>query len=293
MNIKGLLHQGAEILSNKAGALLDCEVLLAYVLGMERNYLVAHNDEEIDAGLTELFFQYLRRVKEGEPVAYIIGEKEFYGLNFFVDERVLIPRPETEGLVDRVLAYLRNREEENVGFRIVDVGTGSGNISVSVAKSFESGESEIREIIAVDCDYAAVDVAMINVLQHGFEEKIRVLQSDLLDFAGKGEKFDVIVANLPYIGRERNKFVSVEAEKYEPHVALFGGEGGLELYKKMFQQIVEKEIVFDVLIGEFGFEQREEMKELLNKYFEQNWVIDKDYAGIDRVFIIKNPSYVS
>ncbi|MFH1284935.1 MAG: peptide chain release factor N(5)-glutamine methyltransferase [Candidatus Peregrinibacteria bacterium] len=280
MTIKDLLKSGADI--------LDREVLLAYVLGVPREHLLAHPNEEIPEELAEVFSVYINRVEEGEPVAYITCEKEFFGLNFYVDNRVLIPRPETEQLVERALGYMGDRAKAGRRFRILDVGTGSGNIAVSIARNFGDESCFIDRIDAVDRDNDAIDVAKINVGQYSLEDKIHVFQSDLLEFAEDGEEYDVIISNLPYIGTVKNRFVSAATEKYEPGVALFGGEDGLELYKKMFQQIVEKGVKFGILIGEFGFAQREDMEEVLNKYFEQKWRIEKDLAGIDRIFMVTN-----
>lgn len=288
MTIKSVIENGVEVLGDRNNALLDVEILLAFVLGVEKEYLIMNSREDVDENLLKLFFKYLKRVEEGEPIAYILKEKEFYGLSFFVDERVLIPRPETEHLVERVVKYLKKNSVDGRRFTVLDVGTGSGNISISIAKSFTDEDGVIEQIDAVDFDDGAIDVAKLNADQHGVSERVCVFQSDLLDFLDGGEKYDVIVANLPYIGVERNRHVSVETEKYEPNIALFGGKGGLELYKKMFQELLDKDVSFDILVGEFGFAQSEELGELLDKYFTHKWVIDKDLAGVDRMFVVKN-----
>lgn len=288
MIIRELLKKSIEFLDNKNNAPLDCEVLLAYVLGVNKEYLFAHSDEDIDDFTVALFNTYLKRIKEGEPMAYILGEKEFYGLNFFVDERVLVPRPETELLVDKVLEYLRNNYKKNHKFKILDIGTGSGNVAVSIGKTvFDlNGGAIIEHIEAIDISEGVLEVAKINVSQYGLDEMIHVYQSDLLENIEEGERFDVIVANLPYIGEVTNRFVSKETEKYEPKHALFAGDDGFRLYKKLFQQILDKKIDYKIIIGEFGFGQSKEMKKLLNKYFDQRWVVEKDYANIDRIFLI-------
>jgi release factor glutamine methyltransferase len=290
MIIKQLLKDGNLLLSGRDTAALDCEVLLSYCLGRGREYMIAHGNEDVDGFVAALFNTYLKQVKEGKPIAYILGEKEFYALNFFVDERVLVPRPETELLVDEVLDYLRANAEEGRRFRILDVGTGSGNIAVAVGKSVFDSEDKINleQIDAVDVSTSALEVAKINVEQHGLSEIVHVYQSDLLEAIDECEKFDVIVANLPYIGKRKHRNISEDVEKFEPETALFGGEDGLSLYKKMFQQIVEKEIGFDLLIGEFGFAQRNDLEGVLNKYFDQKWKVKMDHAGIDRLFMVEN-----
>lgn len=243
-------------------------------------------DEEVDEVDEIMFFAYVQRVRNGEPVEHITNQKEFYGLDFFVDNRVLIPRPETEMLVEKVLEFLREgRSLGSSGFRLIDVGTGSGNISVSIAKTFLDDGGQIAMFEAVDVSEEALEVAKLNRDQHGLEHVVQIYQSDLLEGVDDGGEFDVIVANLPYIGEVKNRFVSREAEEFEPNVALFGGDNGLELYKKMFQQITDKNVKFKLLLGEFGFAQTEDMEGLLSNYFD-HYSIEKDLAGIDRIFIV-------
>jgi len=288
MNITQALKYGAEALGER-GSNLDLEVVLAYVLELEKEDLVREPEKKIDPYLLSVFKHYVVRLREGEPVAYMTGEKEFYGLSFFVDSRVLIPRPETEQIVDRVLDFLRARAEKlqkPYGFRLLDVGTGSANMPVAICRNFEEDLGYIDQFDAVEYTYDAIEVAKVNVGAHSLEDKVHVFQSDLLDFVSEGDRYDVIVANLPYIGEVENRFVSKDTEKFEPNVALFGGHNGLELYKKMFQQLCERNIEFDLLIGEFGFAQGEAMSALLNKYFEHKWKIEKDLSGIERIFVV-------
>lgn len=272
MKIAELLRQGGEFLSA-----LDCEVILAHALGCSREYLLAHGEEEVDGFVLDLFGEYVERVRNGEPVAYITGEKEFFGLSFFVDNRVLVPRPETEMIVEKVLEYLGDRKA-----RVLDVGTGSGNIAVSVAKG-----NEDVDVLALELEDGACEVARLNAEQHGVDDRVNVFQSDLLEAVDEGEGFDVIVANLPYIGEEKHRYVSAATEMHEPHAALFGGFDGLQLYKKMFQELQDKGISFDLMMGEFGFAQGEDMAELLDRFFDQRWVIEKDLAGIERIFCVR------
>lgn len=294
MTIKKLLKSGFEFLGERENALLDCEVILANVLGVEKEYLIAHNDQKIGgdgfgsgaassnfgSDLIDLFWVYLKRVHDGEPVAYLIREKEFYGLNFYVDQRVLVPRPETEQLVETVLNFLKETPERK--FRIIDVGTGSGNIAVALATNFQN-----LEVTALDISEAALEVARVNVDQHGVEDRVQLCQSDLLEVVEDGENYDIIVANLPYIGIETNSEIEAGVKKYQPSSALFAGSDGLELYKKMFQQVRDKCVRCELIIGEIGSAQRVDLEPLLNKYFEQNWRIESDLAGKDRMFVIK------
>ncbi len=276
-----MLKTGKVLLGDRENASLDSELVLANVLGQPKEYLLSHSTDEIEPGLVELFKKSMERVKAGEPVAYILNEKEFFGLNFFVDNRALVPRPETEQIVERVFEFMEREGNEDRIFRVLDVGTGSGNIAVAIAK-----HERVSEVLALDVDKDALEVARINVQQFSLEQSVQLVESDLLEVVEEGEKFDIIVANLPYIGTVKNNYVSASSEKYEPHVALFGGEDGLELYKKMFQQIIDKRIGFDLLIGEFGFAQEENVCNILSTNFVQSWKIEKDLAGIERIFIV-------
>ncbi len=287
MNIKELLNLGVKTLGANDNALLECEVLLCHLLNMEKADLVRESNSEVDEETALLFNSYLKRLITGEPIAYLTKEKEFYGLNFYVDERVLIPRPETELLIDKTLEFLEQSGKDSLN--ILDLGTGSGNIAVTLARLLtDKEELNLNYVDAVDIDEGAIEVARINSQQHNVEDKVRIFQSDLMENIDKGAKYDVILANLPYIGKEKNRFVAKNVEDFEPEGALFGGEDGLELYEKLFQQIREKKIDYDLMMGEFGFAQGELMREMLSNYFEQSWAVIKDYSDIDRVFVIKN-----
>lgn len=283
MKIVEALKSGINFLDRRETAVLDSEVLLAHVIGVEKEYLFSHGGDEVEDALVQLFYRYLDRVKNGEPVSYITNSKEFFGLDFFVDKRVLVPRPETEMLVEKVLQFLKSNAEEGRRFRVLDVGTGSGNIAIALAKNFDC-----QEVVALDVSEGAIGVAKINIEQYSLEDKVQVYQSDLLDVIDAGESFDVIVANLPYIGKVRNNEVDENVKKHEPENALFAGDDGMELYKKLFQQIVDKNIEFGLLVGEFGSMQRKDLEVLLNKYFEHNWVIEKDLGGRDRMFVVED-----
>ncbi len=243
---------------------------------MSREELFLAMGSELPVDIEKKFTSLLGRFEEGEPVAYLINNKQFYGIDLFVDERVLTPRPETEILVDKVLEYAKGRGE----LKVLDVGTGSGNIAIAVALN-----NPALQVSACDVSESALQVARINLERYNLQERVNLFNSDLL--SGVTDRFDVIVANLPYIGTERFNFVSKETYDFEPHVALFGGQNGLQLYDKLFSQIAERDWRPSLLLGEFGFLQTEEMELLLDKYFklERRFIV-KDYASIDRVFMV-------
>jgi release factor glutamine methyltransferase len=289
MTIKELLQQGALVLVNRENAVLEVEILLAYAFVVDREYLIAHVDEEAEDEFTvALYWEFLNQLKAGMPLAYILGEKEFYGENFFVDQRVLVPRPETEMLVEEVLKFLTKNVDSDELFNILDLGTGSGNIAISLAKNCDNGEKIlVEEIDAVDLSEDALEVCRVNVENHGVLDIVHVFQSDLLTGIDREINYDVIVANLPYIGKEKNRVVDENVSKYEPDMALFGGQDGLELYEKLFEQISERGMDFKLLVGEFCYGQGDDLRELLNKYFDQKWRIEKDLAGIERMFVVE------
>jgi release factor glutamine methyltransferase len=278
MTIKELLVEGEKRLSR-----LDCEVLLSYVLGVSREKLFSDFFWEVPATDEKLYFKYVDEVAGGKPVAYVTNSREFYGLDFYVDERVLIPRPETEMVVDEALKFLNDHSSDYIDrdALVLDVGTGSLCITAAILRNFENCFAH-----SVDVSEGALEVAKMNREYHGLETRCQIYQSDLLSNVEERE-FDVIVANLPYVedgGADEN------VRKFEPVKALFGGGDGIELYKKLIQEIIEKKVKFDLLVCEFGFGQEASVCTLLSKNFDQRkfkWEVKKDLAGIPRIFIVQ------
>lgn len=282
MIVSNLLIQAVDFLGKDKS--IDAEVLLCFTLGVDKVHLMINQNMEVDDDLSQLFWVYLKMAKKGEPIAYLLNEKEFYNLDFYVNKNVLVPRPETEQIVDLAIEYLVQNSAGRRQMTVLDVGTGSCNIPVAIAKN------TIKYPIIIDaCDisYEALEVARINIDQHCVEDRVEIFQSDLLDNVENQDKYDVITANLPYIGKVTNKFVDHNVDKFEPGLALYGGDTGLELYEKMFEQIRDKGIEYGIILGEFGFGQGEEMGELLNKFYKGKWEIVKDLAGIERIFVVK------
>jgi release factor glutamine methyltransferase len=273
MTIKELLKQAAK--GSESQELLGIELLLAHVLKMERKDLITKSNDILNANEIAAFQKSYFRFKKGEPVEHILGFKEFYGIPFKVNDKVLIPRPETEHLVEYVMKLIKAGGVKSV----LDVGTGSGCIAISIAAN-----SKATQVAGCDISLEALNVARENneLLVAG---KVELFQSNLL--SAVSDSFDIIVANLPYIGTEKFNFVSEKAIRHEPEVALFGGKNGLTLYKKLFEQVVALEEGPKYLLGEFGFLQGDEMRVLLNKFFGRHkWEIIKDYASIERMFVV-------
>jgi len=276
MNIKEAIIKGETILENFDLHKLEAEVLLADTLHKNREFLFAHPKEQITKEKEQIFFKKCQRRKKGEPIAHITNIKEFYGIKLNSDNRALIPRPETEILVEETIKFCKKNKIKN----IIEIGTGSGNIAIAIAKNTNN-----IHVTAGEISKEALSLAKINISNHNLENHITLISSDLL--SNIQTSAEIIIANLPYIGKKQNNFVSKEAQTHEPNIALFGGNTGLELYEKLFQQILEKKTKPQFIIGEIGFSQRKELSELLKKKFaNKKWEIKRDLAGLDRYFTI-------
>lgn len=280
MDIKSALLWGKNNLFSDT-KILDSEVLLSYAIKKSREYLLMNPSVVIAPAEERVYKNLIKRRGKGEPVAYLIGEKEFFGLTFEVSKDCLIPRPETELLCEEVIKIVK--KEFPRGVEICDIGTGSGAIGVSLAVMLKNAH-----ITATDISKKALKIAKENARQNGVEKRLKFLNCDLMP----KNKFDLIVANLPYLV-EDDPSVSSEVKKYEPHGALFAKENGLSLYKKLFKKIAKNKLFPKYLLGEFGFNQAKSMKELLNKYFVQKGEMEaeisfkNDLSGILRIFIVK------
>ncbi len=282
MTLSQLLNEAFSLLGNDK--ILEAELALTHALGVDKVFLIVNKDLEVEESEANVFRSYVKRLSEGEPISYITNQREFYGFDFFVDKRVLVPRQETEEIVDRAVAFFRANTRGKKVYKVLDIGTGSGNIAIAVAKTLDDMPVFVD---AVDLSDDAVEVARLNTAQHNLEDKVDVFQSNLLSNVKGDTHYDVILANLPYIGTKENNFVEPNVVKYEPNMALYAGETGLELYEELFLSLIEKNITFELMIGEFGFTQGEAVRELLDKYFEKQYKIVKDLAGIERIFLIK------
>ena len=214
---------------------LDAEILLAEALGCQRIELYTRFDEEVADEPRGKFREWVKRRADGMPVAYLVGHREFFSLEFEVNENVLIPRPETEHLVTTVLDLISEHFNGRSAVRVVDVGTGSGCIAISIAK-----HCDIAKIDAVDVSQKALELAKINVENHQVSERVRLLQSDLLQVIEDVESVDIVVSNPPYVGAGESDELPRDVKDYEPHVALFADDqDGVSLSEKLMNQMVE------------------------------------------------------
>jgi len=302
---------------------LAAELLLLHVLGRDRTWLYAHPEEQVSSADAERFFALLARRAAGEPTQHLTGKQEFWGLEFEVTPNVLIPRPETEHIIEVALDRLAVRERRagrkqtlaGEGLQIADIGTGSACIAIALAKELPGAT-----IYATDISSAALAVAHRNAARHSVSDRIRFLEYNLLDgFTARGAAnagpsivgaqhaapllatdsssnprqslvtshqsplFDLIASNPPYIGRREAATLMREVRDHEPEIALYGGEGGYELYADLIAQAAAHLKPGGILVLELGHNSLPAVQPLLDAPTWTNVAVTNDLAGIPRV----------
>jgi release factor glutamine methyltransferase len=252
-------------------ALLEGEILLRHVLGIDRAQLFAELDAAISSSQMEGLYRLVERRVKGEPSAYITGHKEFFGLDFIVDPRVLIPRPETELLVEKVIDICRTKSISS----IADIGTGCGAIGISLAVNLP-----LVTVYVADISPEALAVADKNCLKFGVKNRLTLLQGDMLELLS--ESVDIIVANLPYVKKEDL------SPGFEPVLALDGGEAGLDKISVLCRQAEKKLRHNGSLILEIGQGQAAAVNAILREYYPSALIeTDCDLAGIERMVCLR------
>ena len=259
---------------------LDAEVLLAETLGVDRVDLYVRFDQPLHPEELARFKKRIQRRLKREPVAYIIGKREFWSLSFKVTPDVLIPRPETEVLVAEALKVLSQQEKTRGQVLILEIGTGSGAVSVALAK-----ELPMASLIATDLSRKALVIAGENAHQHGVERQIQFLYGDLFDVLEKEAKFDLILTNPPYIPRDQLPSLIPEVRDFEPRIALEGGIDGLGFFRRALPKVAGFLNPGGWFLSEIGTGQDQEVRRIA----EENPDLDSldfvnDLAGLKRVF---------
>ncbi|GCE05625.1 peptide chain release factor N(5)-glutamine methyltransferase [Dictyobacter aurantiacus] len=286
--LREALAQGAQTLARAdiQGTRLEAQVLLGEVLGMDRSRLLAYPDQVLTREQEQLYHSYLQRRGAHEPVAYIVGHKGFYGLDFLVDRRVLIPRPETELLVEAALQEIDQRLASGTIPVVADIGTGSGAIPISVAVN----EPRLPYIYACDISPEALEVTRQNCERHHVTDRVRLLEGDLL--APLPEVVDVLLANLPYVGEHERSDMTADVVGYEPSLALFSGPHGLDLLYRFCKDAHASGTLKrgGVMLLEIGYQQCEPLTHFLHGLWPQAAIhCQKDYAGWDRLVHVRLP----
>jgi len=301
MNLREALARGAEILkaSEIAGAAFDAQILLQYILKRDRVFFIREPLYRLSDDEEKAYLKVIDERAFGKPVSYITGEKEFMGLSFMVSEAVLIPRPDTETLVEEAIRLLKGEAERRLGerrsqqewrkepdvpggiaaLRALDMCTGSGAIGVSIAV-YVAG---VR-VTAADISAGALEVAKINAVQNGVEDRVDFKQGNLFECIEETEKFDMIASNPPYISKAEVEELMTDVKDFEPRLALDGGEDGLYFYRRIIPEAAKRLNPGGVLIFEIGHDQGAPVSEMLNESgdFKEIRVL-KDLAGLDRV----------
>lgn len=281
MKIKEVIEEGKNVLSknNIEDNVIVTRELLAFVLGVEKQYLVIHLADELNAEDYIKFKENINKLINGKPLQYITNNQEFMGLNFFVNENVLIPQPDTEIIVEETLKKCKELLLKNGKIKILDLCTGSGAIAVSLS-IFLGDEAEV---FASDISTKALEVAKYNNGKNN--TNVRFIESNLFKNIQE-QKFNIIVSNPPYIRSDVINKLSKQVQN-EPHLALDGGEDGLKFYKKIIEQACNY-IENGYLILEIGYDQKEDVENLLkeNKNYSEIKTI-QDFSGNDRCTIAK------
>lgn len=256
---------------------LDAQVLLAHVTGKSRSWLLAHPEAILSLDQYEALQEALSRLEQGQPLPYVLGHWEFYGLDFIVSPAVLIPRPETELLVEQALDWLRSHPHRR---RLADVGTGCGCIAISLAVHVPD-----LQVIASDISAEALQVAEANVRKHGVADRVHLIQADLLPPAHSSPlpyPLDLIVGNLPYIPTSR--LPSLKVSHWEPLLALDGGPDGTAHIRRLVQLLPDKLAPDGLLLLEIDADQGKMIPDIFQATFPQATVqVLPDLAGMERI----------
>jgi release factor glutamine methyltransferase len=258
-------------------ARIEAELLLTHSLGIDRSELYARLGEPLPPAEAESFADLVDRRLRREPAAYILRQWQFYGIDLYVDHRVLIPRPETELLVGAALAFVEQRHPQGQGCRVADIGTGSGAVAIALALRLRRAT-----MYATDLSPEALEVARINCGQHGVEEQVQLLAGDILE--PLPEAVDLIAANLPYVKDSDLPGLMPEIREHEPVAALLAGEDGLEKIERLLAQAGGKLLPGGAVMLEIGLGQGQSVLQAAQRQFPCA-VMDliPDLAGIDRV----------
>lgn len=254
---------------------LKSRLLMQYILNKPRQYMLIHDNEELTNKQEKAYLENIEKMIKGVPLQHITHSQEFMKMNFYVNENVLIPRPDTEILVEEVI----NIDKKINAKKILDLCTGSGAIAISLAKYIENSQ-----ITAVDISEEALRIAKLNAVNNNVEDKITFVKSDLFENIVK-EKYDIIVSNPPYIKKNFIKKLDKEVQQ-EPYIALDGGYDGLDFYRKIISEGYQYLKFKGYLCMEIGYDQKQEVFDIIKKQEKYSNTYSKiDLGGNDRIVV--------
>lgn len=279
MILRELIRQSEAMLDEKDKDCNVAKVLFYHLAHKEPHQLYLMMDEEVDEELLKQFQDGMQRYMNGEPIQYINGKENFFSRDFIVNENVLIPRYETEELVENILYKIDDYFDDYSSIDLCDVGTGSGAIAITLAL-----EEPKLNVVATDISEEALEVAKANASE--LDAQVTFYQGDMLEpLIDRQQKFDIFVSNPPYIPQDQE--IESVVKDNEPHVALFGGNDGLYFYRKIFKDVLHVLKDRALLAFEMGFDQRELMSQAVEQYFPDTpYEIIKDINGKDRMLFI-------
>lgn len=280
MEINKLIRLGVDKIKGRqyGNPILEATLLLGKLLKVDKVYIYTHGDEEVPDFVVDKFFEMIDRRKEGYPIQYIINEKEFMGLDFYVEEGVLIPRPDTEILVEYILDYI-DKVYGKEKIDLLDIGIGSGAIGISIAYYKKNAN-----VYGVDISDSALRVSNINRVRFNLNN-VTLIKSDLFENIDKNRKFHIIASNPPYISRRDMEILQEEVKNYEPKIALEGGLDGLDFYRRIIPE--SKCYLYEggLLILEIGYDQNIQVRNMMEREGFINIKTLKDLQGFDRVVL--------
>ncbi len=279
--IEKLLQDGINLIKkrNYINPTLDVQLILSYLLNKDKIYLILHKDEVVEEEVANRFFTMVNRRNEGYPLQYMTNSQEFMGLELYIREGVLVPRPDTEILAEKIINIAKQPDFIDKKLRILDIGTGSGAIAVSLGYYLDNSE-----VTAIDISKKAVEIAEINVKKHNLTN-VSIFESDIFeDTFLLNKKYDVVVSNPPYIEEDTIPQLMTEVSRYEPKIALDGGPDGLDYYRRIAAVFKRVHSDNSILSVEIGSNQRYKVMEIFkNINILTRIECDKDLSGNDRV----------
>jgi len=280
LEINQLIRIGVDRIKGRqyGNAVLEATLLLGKLMNVDKVHIYTHGKEQVPDEIVNKFLEAIEKRSKGYPIQYIIKEKEFMGLNFYIEEGVLIPRPDTEIIVEYILEYIDKRHSQEQ-INILDIGIGSGAIGLSIAYYKKNAH-----VCGVDISHKALEVANINKDRFNLSN-VKLIKSDLFEKISEEEKFHIIVSNPPYIPTEDMESLQEEVKNYEPRTALDGGKEGMDFYRRIIPESKNYLKEEGLLIFEIGYHQAKDVSHIMIENGFKDIKILKDLQGLDRAVL--------